>query len=152
MILALDLGTRTGWALGDHAEHPTVGHQDFSLKRGDSPGMRFLRLRMWLNEIWQLSHEGIELVVYEQPHLRGGAAATVLVGMEAIVLAWAASKKLQHSSVHTSTLKKWATGKGNASKEDMIQAAKTSDPSFDPASDDEADAYWLLCYALSGRA
>ena len=48
-ILSLDLATAAGWAskiLGRRS-----GVIEFQLKRGESPGMRFLRCRAWLNEL-----------------------------------------------------------------------------------------------------
>ena len=44
-ILALDLATKTGWALQDRTGAIASGMQEFSLKRGESKGMRFLRFR-----------------------------------------------------------------------------------------------------------
>lgn len=45
------------------------------------------------------------------------------------------------------TIKKHATGKGNASKDEMIEAMKARGHS--PADDNEADALALLHYALT---
>ena len=66
-ILALDLATNTGWAHSDGAS----GVQSFKPRRGDSPGMRYLNLRAWLSRVQEVAP--IELIVYEQPHHRGGA-------------------------------------------------------------------------------
>lgn len=58
---------------------------------------------------------------------------------------------LTYVDVPPSTLKKYATGKGNASKAEVISAAvKRSGQSF--ASDDAADAWWLYAigYELLG--
>lgn len=41
-ILALDMATKTGWATNAGR---TSGVQTFDVKRGESPGMRFLRCR-----------------------------------------------------------------------------------------------------------
>ena len=57
-ILALDLATRTGWAWGnvykDGPFTPHSGVEDFSVRRGESPGMRFLRFDAWLSETMDL--------------------------------------------------------------------------------------------------
>lgn len=47
--------------------------------------------------------------------------------------------------VNPTSLKMWATGNGNASKERMVLAAR--DAGGDPANDDEADAYLLWALA-----
>lgn len=49
--------------------------------------------------------------------------------------------------VSPSTLKRFATGKGNATKDEMLSAA--NDELSDPANHDEADAFWLR---MLGRA
>ena len=46
-ILALDLATLTGWA---SSVGRTSGVQVFDVRRGESPGMRFLRCRAWLRD------------------------------------------------------------------------------------------------------
>jgi Holliday junction resolvasome RuvABC endonuclease subunit len=108
--------------------------------------MRFLRFRAWLNEIKSLA-EKVDVVAYEAAHHRGGAATQLCVGMVTDVLAWAADIGAETMPVHTGTLKKFATGKGNAGKPEMIQAAK--DRGYDPEDDNEADACLLLEYALA---
>lgn len=144
-ILALDCATKTGWALSA-GELKQTGVQAFDLRRGESPGMQFLRFRAWLNEVFKLANK-IDVVAYEAAHHRGGAATQLCVGMVTDVLAWAADIGAETMPVHTGTLKKFATGKGNAGKPEMIQAAK--DRGYDPEDDNEADACLLLEYVLA---
>ena len=144
-ILSLDLATKTGWASNVHGRRSGV--VEFALKRGESPGMRFLRARAWLNEIWKLLGGQIDIIVYEQAHHRGGAATAVCVGLVTEVLAFAAARNIELMPVHTATLKKFATGSGRASKEDMVQAAKAR--GWNPVDHNEADAQLLLEYAMS---
>ena len=49
-ILALDLGTHTGWALYQRDGTITSGTEHFSPQRFEGGGMRFLRFKRWLNE------------------------------------------------------------------------------------------------------
>ena len=60
-ILALDLGSKCGWATLDTEGRFEVesGVQDFSLVRGESPGMRYLRFRAWLAKVLMQS-EAVE--------------------------------------------------------------------------------------------
>ena len=44
-LLALDLGTTTGWALHDSDSHITSGAESFRPQRFEGGGMRFLRFK-----------------------------------------------------------------------------------------------------------
>lgn len=140
-ILALDLATKTGWALKEDGKLE-YGLQVFDVKRGESPGMRFLRFNRWLREV----AVRVELIIYEQAHNRGGAATEIANGFTTRVQEFCAEHGIEHSSVHTATLKKFATGSGRAGKEEMVQAAQKS-LGYQGNDDDEADALWLLEYA-----
>jgi len=153
--IAIDQATKTGWASWD-GTHTASGVQDFKLKRGESPGMRYIRFEAWLREICDLVRPG--LLVYEEPHHRGGAATEVAYGLVGIIKKEAATRKIEHTSVHTATLKKWATGKGNASKEEMVAAANDwparegliyegTEKLYHVEDDNEADASLMLAYA-----
>lgn len=165
-ILALDIASSTGWALLDRHGNVTSGVQKFDLKRGESPGMRFLRFRRWLGEVLTLgacagnkvqSAPTVDVIAYEQAHHRGGAATACLVGLATVMLEEAARLGIEVSPVKTGTLKKHATGSGAASKADMIEAATvhwaldSTSPcarvSGLPLSDDEADALCVLAWA-----
>jgi Holliday junction resolvasome RuvABC endonuclease subunit len=146
-ILALDLATRTGWAAGDTeavGARLESGVQEFALGRGESPGMRFLRFGVWLREIVALHRP--EVVLYEQPFvMRSGAAAEISLGFATRVQEACATHAIEHQAVNGATLKKWATGRGNAKKPDMIAAARQRF-GVEPRSSDEADALLLLGY------
>lgn len=142
-ILALDCGTNTGWA-SEVDGRIESGVQDFSLKRGESKGIRFLRFNTWLKIMLELVKPHI--VVYEMAHLRGGHATEILVGMTTRIEEFCESKNIEYSSVHSAMLKKFSTGSGKANKEDMIKAATLK---FGRVidSDDEADALLILEWA-----
>lgn len=139
-ILALDLATKTGWCAGELS-----GVQTFDVRRGESPGMRFLRLNAWLEEVCNTLLRGVNLIVYEQAHHRGGAATQCAVGMSTQVMAFAAKYEIELMPVHTATLKKFATGRGNANKDEVIAAAR--ERGYNPQDDNEADAIMLYWYA-----
>lgn len=151
-ILALDLGTRTGWAVaedyGQRARRVESGAQVFDVRRGESPGLRFLRFNRWLLEVvYDRQRYRPALIVYEQPHHRGGAATEIALGFATRVQEFAAQYGIQHAAVHSATLKKWTTGKGNAKKPEM-HAAVERRWGVKAATDDEADAVALLYYAV----
>ena len=142
-ILAIDTGTKTGWAIDCNGMEES-GVQDFSLKRGESAGMRFFNFRVWLERM--LNKFPVKLVVYEQSHHRGGAATMVSVGMTTRIQEICEIRDVKYTPVHSATLKKFATGKGNAPKERMLELAiETWGAQI--IDDNEADARWLLYYA-----
>ena len=157
-ILALDLGTQTGWALHNGECLVGSGTQKFDVRRGESPGMRFVRFVRWLQEMTLLTHSDsrgdetkavplVNLIAYEAPHHRGGAATEIACGFSTRIHELCARYEIQHASVHTATLKKHATGFGKASKEAMkLNAFKVW--GIDVKTDDEADALAVLAWAL----
>jgi Holliday junction resolvasome RuvABC endonuclease subunit len=140
--LALDIATKTGWAHSCGIS----GVQDFKLRRGDSPGMRLIYLRSWLDRF--LDETPTKLIGYEQAHHRGGAATHVLHSMIGIVEVIAAERDIEVTNRMSREIKKHATGGGKATKEDMIEDAvvrwrkQFPDP-LNP-DDNQADALWLL--------
>lgn len=148
-ILALDMATKTGWAM-KVSYGLESGVQDFTPKRGESSGMRYLMFRRWL---YGMSEGGIDLIVYEQNFRRGGHASEVAAGFSTRVQELCAENRIEHAQVNVLTLKKWATGSGRAEKPAMIAAAcKFKWPTQQPATwrldDNEADAILLLQYAI----
>lgn len=138
-ILALDLGTQTGYALKERS-----GVEDFTPSHRDSKGMRYIKFEAWLIDVLEKEIPG--LVAYEMPHYRGGAATAVLVTMEGIVQKECDKRNIDYTAVHSGTLKKFATGRGTANKEDMIKGAQMNFGK-NHLSSDEADALWLLEWA-----
>ena len=144
-ILALDLATKTGWAIARNGQLVESGVQVFDIRRGESPGLRFLRFRSWLEDL--LTEAAPDLVAYEQAHHRGGAATELCVGFATRVQELAAGDGIEYASVHTSTLKKHATGHGNAQKDAMVAAARKR-WGIEPEDDNHADALLILAWAL----
>ena len=64
-ILALDLGTQTGWALRSQDNSIHSGSQSFKSQRFEGGGMRFLRFKRWLTEIKGASVQ-IDAVYFEE--------------------------------------------------------------------------------------
>lgn len=151
-ILALDLATKTGWACGDTDNdhtHVDSGVQDFSPKRGESRGMRFLYFDRWIYQM--LAERDPYVVVYETPHQRGGHATEVLLGLVGILQKAVVESKREYVSVHSGTLKKFATGSGRASKEQMkIRAIQRFVRQIED--DNEADALHIWDWASKNVA
>lgn len=142
-VLALDLATATGWAFLDDDGCLESGVQRFDLKRGESPGCRFLRFNAWLAERFV---EPPRVVAYEQNFRRGGAATEVAAGFSTRVQEACARHGVEHLTVNVSTLKKWATGKGTADKVTMVLEARARFPGQVIEDDNQADALLVLAW------
>ena len=146
-ILALDLGTTTGWALRGSDGHITSGSESFRPQRFEGGGMRFLRFKRWLNELLSASNH-INAVFFEEVRRHAGVdAAHAYGGFMATLTAWCEHHQIPYQGVPVGTIKKHATGKGNAGKAEMVAAAKAR--GFDPADDNHADALALLDWAIA---
>lgn len=145
-ILALDLGTTTGWALRSSDGLITSGTASFRNGRFDGGGMRYLRFTNWLGELERLSGP-IAAIWFEEVRRHAGTdAAHVFGGLMASLTSWAELRGIPYQGVPVGTIKKHATGKGNAPKQAMIDAARAR--GFSPADDNEADALAILHWAV----
>ena len=148
-LLALDLGTTTGWALRTFDGLITSGTASFRNGRFDGGGMRYLRFTNWLGELDRLSGP-IRAIYFEEVRRHVGTdAAHVYGGLMATLTAWAELRGIPYQGVPVGTIKRHATGKGNANKEAVIAAARTR--GFSPADDNEADAIAILFWALETK-
>lgn len=147
--IALDLGTTTGWALRGYDGLITSGTASFRPGRFDGGGMRYLRFANWLTEIDRLSGP-ISAIWFEEVRRHAGTdAAHVYGGLMASLTSWAELRGIPYQGVPVGTIKRHATGKGNADKEAMIAAARAR--GFSPDDDNEADAIAILLWALETR-
>ena len=117
--------------------------------RFDGGGMRYLRFTNWLGELERLSGP-IAAIWFEEVRRHVGTdAAHVYGGLMATLTAWAELRGVPYQGVPVGTIKRHATGKGNANKDAMIVAARAR--GFSPADDNEADAIAILLWAMETR-
>jgi hypothetical protein len=148
-ILALDLGTTTGWALRDTDGLITSGTVSFRPGRYDGGGMRYLRFSNWLTEIDRLSGPIVAIWFEEVRRHAGTDAAHVYGGLMATLTAWAELHGVPYEGVPVGTIKRHATTRGNADKAAMIAAIRAR--GFSPADDNEADAIAILLWAIETK-
>lgn len=146
--LALDLGTKTGWAL-DCDGRAVSGVWDLKGGRYEGGGMRYLRFRRMLEEAHAANP--FQMVFFEEVrrHL-GTDAAHIYGGLLATLTAWCEERKIAYGGVPVATIKRHATGKGNADKGAMVRAARAR--GWTPVDDNEADALWILDWARAQDA
>lgn len=139
-ILALDVASTTGWAMS-----PTVyGTWDLRTRKDESMGMKLIRMKAKLKEITDAFD--IDLIVYERPAGRHTNSIIHQSKLIAIIETFCEQNGIEYHAYSASEIKKFATGKGNAGKPAMIEAAK-SEFNYPGNDDNEADAIWMLVLA-----
>lgn len=139
-IIAFDLGQNMAYAHNAYPNKLARGSKSFpNLERAH----RLAAIMQWLQiDIqWHL----LDAVIYETPFARGRDATRSLWGTAGLIEAIASSRNLPVVDAAVPTIKKFATGSGRGSKEEMIAAAKGFGYKGD--NEHEADAVCLLRYA-----
>ena len=149
VVLALDLGTTTGWALQAADGLITSGTVSFRPSRYDGGGMRYLRFRSWLDQV-AADAGGLAAIYFEEVRRHVGTdAAHLYGGFLATLTAWCEREGIAYQGVPVGTIKRFATGKGNAGKDAVMAAVRAR--GFSPADDNEADAIAILLWAMETR-
>jgi crossover junction endodeoxyribonuclease RuvC len=74
-ILALDLGTTTGWAIHNKDQVIKSGTINFKPNKFEGGGMVFVRFRKWLVDIKNSEEDGIDLIYFESVRSHKGTDA-----------------------------------------------------------------------------
>jgi len=146
-ILALDQATKCGVAYQTPTmTKPVVLNWDLTKKTHESAGIKWLRFERLVEEL--VDTHNIKVICYELP---GGQHTSPIIHsakLIAIVERLAATKGIEYVETSSGTVKKFATGKGNAKKPEMIAAAQEK-LGYEGNDDNEADALWMLQYVKS---
>jgi hypothetical protein len=146
-IISLDLGTKTGWAVYGREGSITSGRANFKQGRFEGGGMPFLKFKRWLTEMKNTSG-GFDAVYFEEVRNHAGIdAAHKYGGFLAHLTSWCELQQIPYQGVPVGTIKKHVTGKGNASKAEVIAAVKAK--GFNLKDDNEADSLALLDLVLT---
>lgn len=115
-IVALDPAGITGFCTNTKS-----GIWDVKPKPYESTGIKFLSLKKHLKTI--LEKEGIDLIAYEKPSGQHFTGVRSHANFEGVILEFCESNDIDYKAYTASEIKKFATGKGNAGKPLMIEAA-----------------------------
>lgn len=155
-VLGIDPGTKCGWAIVSHtATEPHAlqlrGTWDLQPRRHEGGGMRFLRVRAYTAEI--LAAHKIDALAYEEVRRHAGTdAAHIYGGITATITGLLEShpQSTPYRGIPVGTIKRTATGRGNADKGAMIEAARAKWPGDpQPWTDHEADAAFAAVALLN---
>lgn len=140
-VLALDLGTTTGFAIKPASGVIVSG--TWSLKPGkhEGAGMRYFRFDEYLTKLHvanKFKRIGFELV---RRHL-GTQAAHIYGGLKGTLEKWSVTYGVPCEPIPVGSIKLFWTGNGAADKDRMI--AKAVQLGFSPVDDNEADALAIL--------
>ena len=142
MILALDISvSNLGWAIGDGTAYGSEwGCKSFNAYRLDY-GFLFSEYKNWLADM--IDTHGITYIAVEgtYPGIKG-IAGYLLNNMNGITHTTAYVMDIDRTEYKPTSVKKFTTDNGRASKEEMIAAAV--DQGFSVNNDDEADAIAVL--------
>ena len=128
VILALDLGQRTGWAVRSRDGAIASGVHEFRPGRFEGGGMIWLRFRGWLQEIDETSG-GVGVVVFEEVRRHAGTAAShAYGGYLAHLTAWAEGNKILYQAC------RWARSSGTSPVGATPTSRRSSTPSASSAS------------------
>jgi len=139
-ILALDIATTTGWAM-----HSASGVWKLTLKKDESKGMRLIRFRSKLVELYSL-HK-FRLVVFEALAIYTKFPNFVAAEMQGVLKLFCTENNIDYKAYTVAEVKKFATGNGNASKDKMIAACRAN-YGVEPEDDNHADALHVYHLAL----
>ncbi|MDP2358366.1 MAG: hypothetical protein Q8M31_20230 [Beijerinckiaceae bacterium] len=145
-VLALDLGTSTGWALRTSDGLITSGTISFRPSRYDGGGMRYVRFRAWLDQLGKDAGPLASIHFEEVRRHIGTDAAHLYGGFLATLTAWCEQRDVAYQGTPVGTIKRFVTGKGNSDKAAVIAAVRAR--GFSPADDNEADAIAILLWAI----
>lgn len=147
-LLALDHGSRCGWAVGDGTRLPAVGSRQNPHTGG----------RAELEPFWEAHHRWLTgvirdfaptLLVWERPILARHtthASVEVTFGLQAITGLVAREQHVPVRVVTVQQAKIVLTGNGRASKDDMVEAAREYGLTI--LHHDEADAFAVWLWTL----
>jgi len=147
--IGIDLGTACGIAWTDDLKPHALLSDVWSLKGGrfEGGGMRYERFRVLLEELIRKAPDERVFVWFEEVRRHIGTdAAHVYGGLLAMLGATCERLDVPYAGIPVGTIKKRATGKGNAGKPAMIEAANEAFHVEGPAITDDnvADAIWCL--------
>jgi len=131
-ILSLDVATHCGWCT-----ETASGVWDFSIKRDESSGMRLIRFKSKLRELVDI--EKVNLITFERTSGFHKNALIVQAELHGVLKIFCEENKIEYRAFSASEIKKFATGKGNAGKPAMVQAAQEK-YGYAGYNDNEADA------------
>lgn len=147
-ILALDIATKTGWAVGAPDGDPQHGVIKLPYP-GENIGRPMKFFMDWLGDF--ISVNGVGHVVFEAPFSQKKKVidARKLICLAGVVELVCEIKGITCGEIDIQTNKSFFTGKRYAKKHEMIAMCRLY--GWHPEDDNDADALALWCYSVNIR-
>jgi Holliday junction resolvasome RuvABC endonuclease subunit len=151
--LSLDMATKTGYAVltdgnirgGVFGVKRAKGYKD---RVDDHEGIEYTQFQNWMTRI--VSNIQPHVIFYELPAMfKNPITGYKPIAFRGFMMAEAARNNIELAGYNINTVKKAATGKGNAKKPEMIAAAERKFPHLDILDDNMADALHVMAYGLA---
>ena len=145
-LLALDIATKTGFAVLKNSEIVSSGTINLKEKTGCSYGVRLLNFKSFIEKTIQ-EHD-INVIAYERSagrHIRPIQTQSELIGVFILI---AQEKDIDYIAYSASEIKNSFTGKGNAKKQAMVDEAIKKHPKIKVVDDNHADALAIVEHHL----
>lgn len=145
-VLCLDIGTQLGFAYYSK-EQDTLISGSYSLKKPKQhDGLRYLNMNLFVTGILD-DNQDIKCISYESVYRHSSSRAShVYGGLESVIHTICYVRDIPYETYTPTQIKKFICGKGNASKQEVIEAVKAI--GFNPKDDNEADALSLYLLTL----
>lgn len=161
MLLGLDIATTTGWCAGTGACTPDFGHVDLAPTINGSRGKRFSEFNVFLRRLirkYQPTHVLGERPILPKPFFKGRTliwptsieVTSVLQGLSAVAEMVCFDAGVPYEFVNVKEVKKELTGRGDATKEQMVDVARRA--GLNVAVHDEADGIAVWLYGVRKHA
>lgn len=138
-LLALDVATTTGFCCSSGS-----GTWDLRPKRDESMGMRLIRFKAKLTEVFKA--DGINVIAFERSAGFHQNAVIVQSELHGVLKLFCEENSIEYKAYSPAEIKRFATGKGNSKKDVMVSSAKAK-YGIDIIDDNHADALHIYHFA-----
>lgn len=148
-MLALDLGSHTGYALRKRDGKLIHGTKSFTPRKLWGPGQKWQQYRRWLSDM--IVENNVTTIAYEDVKNHAGVlAAHAYGGFLAHLECVADQHRIELKPLGVTQVKRFWTGEGNADKAAMMAQCKAR--GFRVEDDNDSDAVAILHLAVSREA
>ncbi|MDD3028821.1 MAG: hypothetical protein PHS57_00865 [Alphaproteobacteria bacterium] len=149
-LLAVTLGLQMGWSVHERNGEIKFGSAAFRSSAYEGEGMKFLRLRYWLEETSKKSG-GFDAVIFADIQIHSSTqSAVVYGGFLGQLTAWCDWRQIPYIGVLMADVRKYVIGSDLTDQQRLIDALRRK--GFVSASKETAGALAVLDWALHYKA